>query len=146
MKKTILSTVLLSSFITGMAHADDDNNCNKLSILITNSTGSTCTLINSYLRHGYYKYTSSVPMYIPANTTASPIFLEQGIFGPDLELSYSCGNGKLITFSSQQNLCFLSAGNVNGRVLYSQNTLADYQTLNGSWFWSQHGSINWRLQ
>ncbi len=146
MKKIMLLTLLLSNFITGIVHADDVNNCGKLSILITNLTPSTCTLVNSYLRHGYYKYTSSVPMYIPANTTAGPVFIEQSIFGPDLELSYSCGDGKLITFSSQQNLCFLGAGDVYGRVLFSQNTSADYQAIIGSWFWEQHGVISWRLQ
>lgn len=146
MKKIILS-VLLSSLICGMANADgDDNNCGKLSILLTNLTQSTCTLVSSNLRHGYYKYTSSVPMYIPANTTAGPIFLEQSIFGPDLDLSYACGEDKLVTFSSKQNFCFLAAGDVSGQVQFSRNTSADYQSINGSWFWSQHGSINWRLQ
>ena len=146
MKKVILS-ILLSGLVTGLAHADsDDNNCGKLSIMITNLTQSTCTLVSSNLRHGYYKYTSSVPIYIPANSSAGPIFLEQSIFGPDLELGYSCGDGKLISFASRQNVCFLAAGDVTGEVQYTRNAAADYQAINGSWFWSQHGSINWRLQ
>jgi len=147
MKKIIFS-ILISSLISGFAYAgDDDNNCGKLSVVVTNTTDSTCTLIKSNLRHGYFKYTSSIPMYIPRYTSTTPIYLEQSIFGPELELSYSCGENTILTFTSKQNLCFLSAGDVTGRVLMATNgSSADYQAINGSWFWSQHGSINWRLQ
>lgn len=143
----MLFSVLISSLMGSIAHADgDDNNCGKLSVMITNTTGSTCSLISSNLQHGYFKYTSSVPMYIPTNTTTTPIYLEQSMFGPELELSYSCGEDKVLTFTSKQNLCFLSAGDVTGQVSLAKNGSADYQAINGSWFWSQHGSINWHLQ
>lgn len=146
MKKIIYISALLSSLATGFVHAENDNNnCGSLNIMITNLTKEPCTLLSAYLYHGYYSYTSSVPAFIPPGTSAGPIFLEQGFFGPELELTYSCGPGSIVTFNSKQNYCFLSAGDVYGQVKYAQNTAADYQAVNGSWFWSQHGSINWML-
>jgi hypothetical protein len=147
MKKLVLLSCVFATLSAGLAHADaDDNNCNKLNIMITNLSPNACTLINSTLRHGYFKYTSSVPMFLPAGTTTSPIILEQSVYGPELELTYACGENKLVTFVSKQNYCFLSAGDVYGDVTYKQNIDADYQATNGSWFWSQHGSINWAIR
>jgi len=144
--KSLLVSVLLS-ITTSLAYAASDNNkCGILNINITNLTNSACTLVNSNLKHGYYKYTSSVPTFIPAGSTASPIFLEQSVVGPELELTYSCGDDKLVTFNSKQNLCFMAAGDVYGRVLLSRNASVDYQAAKGSWFWSQHGAISWQLQ
>ena len=147
MKKIIYITALLSSLATGMGYAgNDDNNCGNLNIMITNLTGEPCTLLSNYLFHGYYSFTSSVPAFIPSGTIAGPVFLEQGFFGPELELTYSCGPNRLVTFNSKQNYCFLWAGEVYGEVKYTQNIGADYQAMNGNWFWSQHGNINWRLE
>lgn len=146
MKKIICMSAIVSSLLAGVVHADAyENNCGNLSITITNTTGEPCTLMNSYLYHGYYLLSSSTPTFIPPGTVAGPIFLEQGIFGPELELTYSCGFNRLVTFSSKQNYCFLSAGQVYGQVQYSQNVRADYQAMSGSWLWSQHGNINWQL-
>ena len=147
MKKKLLSASVLLSITACLANAASDNNkCGILNINITNLTNSACTLVNSNIKHGYYKYTSSVPTFIPAGSTASPIFLEQSLVGPELELTYSCGDDKLVTFSSKQNLCFMAAGDVYGRVLLARNTSVNYQATRGSWFLSQHGAISWQMQ
>lgn len=146
MKKIIYVSAVLSSLVTGLVYAgNDDNDCGKLNIMITNLTKEPCTLLSAYLFHGYYSYISSVPAFIPPGISAGPIFLEQGLFGPELELTYSCGPNSVVTFTSKQNYCFLWAGDVYGEVERAQNTKADYQAANGSWFWGQHGSINWVL-
>lgn len=147
MKKISILALLFLSIPAGIVHADkNENHCGELNVSIANFTNSACTLISSNLKHGYYKYTSSVPTFIPAGTTASPIFLEQSLIGPELELTYACGEDKMIRFNSQQNLCFMASGDVNALVSLSRNAVVDYQIIRGSWLWSQHGTISWRLQ
>ena len=148
MKRIIMILSILSSFFAiDLAHADNyDFNCSKLHIMISNQTRESCVLINSTLKHGFYRYSASVPAFIPAGTTAGPLVLEQSIFGPELELAYACGEYKRVTFNSKQNFCFYSAGDVYGEVLYAQNTAIDYLATNGSWLASRPGNIIWRIQ
>jgi hypothetical protein len=145
--------ILLLGFVASIATVNlsfaansNDNNCGSLGVTISNLGSNTCTLVNDRLIHGYYTYTSSVPYMIPPGTSAGPIILEQSIFGPELELTYTCGEFKIITISSRQNYCFMSAGNVEGMVKYKQNMSVSFQSFNGSWLWSQRGNINWQIQ
>lgn len=146
MNKKVWLGLLMSGVAISLAHASNINGCENLSVMITNTSINGCSLVNSSLKHGFYKHTSSVPLFIPSGTTAGPIFLQQSLFGPELELTYSCGDNKLVTFNSKQDYCLLSAGNVYGQIKYAQNTGVDYQAINGSWLRNQYGSITWRLQ
>lgn len=147
MKRIVLMSIISSLFATNIGHADsDDYNCSKLHIMITNLTRGSCELVNPTLKHGFYTYSSSVPTFIPAGTTAGPLILEQSVVGPELELTYVCGEWGRVTFNSKQNFCFFSAGDVSGQILSAQNTAVDYLATNGNWLWSQPGSINWRIR
>jgi hypothetical protein len=145
-KISMLMLIALTSFVSNSYAVTETNGCGYLSIIITNATPVGCNLVSSNLKHGYYKYTSSVPTYIPPYSSASPLFLTQSIFGPELELSYACGQDQFVTFTSRQNLCILAAGEVSGEILAIKNMYVTFQATYGSWFWSENGSIIWRLQ
>lgn len=129
------------------ASADEINNeCTKLSVLLVNTTHNTCKLLHQNLIHGYIINTSHVPGYIPAGTTAPELDLMQGLInGPEIELTYQCGDTKKITLRTKQNYCFIGAGSVAGRIMDRQNMDAEYSAKEGSWFWGQHGTISWAL-
>lgn len=146
MKKAMLMTALL---LTTAVYADGDDkpkpsNCGKLNVLITNATNKLCSLQSQVLNHGFFMYTSSAPAFIPAGVTAHPFILTQSmIFGPDIDLTYRCGDDSFITIHSKQNYCFWSGGNITGSVLNANRLHASYSATTGSAFWNQHGSINW---
>ncbi len=132
----------------GFVHADSDssNNCHKLSVIISNTMGESCTLKNKNLYHGYFAYTSMVPAILPAHTDSQPFVLVQSIFGSDLTLTYQCGQSKLITIHTKQNACIFSAGELMGEVFSAKNMTAWSYTTVGSLIWNQHGSIHWVLE
>lgn len=147
MRKQYLALLCLFSLSTSSVYAEEpkENNCGNLQIVITNASSETCKLVSQNLRHGFFKYTSSVPMYLPANSSGAPIFLTQTVFGPELELTYTCGEGKSITLMSKQNVCFLMGGTVYGQTIDNHNMSAEYQAVDSSFFWSQHGTLHWYL-
>lgn len=146
MRKICLLATLSTLLFCSQAFAyEDDNDCTKLSIQLVNTTHETCKLTHQNLMHGYMINTSHVPGYIPPGTTALPLDLMQGLLGPEIEFTYQCGKDKSITLYTKQNYCFLSAGDIIGRVLDRENMRADYVKKEGSFFWSQHGAISWSL-
>lgn len=148
MKKTSVMILLSALFFWGQtAFADDypPNECGTLSILIVNTTQSTCKLLHQNLIHGYIINASHIPTFIPAGTTAPALDLVQGFGGPEIEMTYQCGDNKKISLYSKQNFCFLAAGSVIGRILDKQNMDAEYSAREGSYFWSQHGTLSWAL-
>ena len=145
MRKAIQTCVLLLCIGMTSVYASD-NNCGKLSILITNTTNAECKLVKKQLNHGYFMYSSLVPGVISAHSTAQPFVLTQSVFGPDIDLTYQCGNASQITIHSQQDLCFLSAGNVDASVLGQKNMSAWSVPSEGSSLWNQHGSIHWAFE
>jgi hypothetical protein len=149
MKKTS-SIVMLGALLccgqTAFAGDAPVNECTKLSILLVNTTQNTCKLLHQNLIHGFIVNMSHVPGFIPAGTTAPELDLEQGYFGgPEIELTYQCGDNKKITLHSKQNFCFMAAGGVVGHVGDRQNMDAEYSAKEGSWFWGQHGTLSWAL-
>jgi len=141
----ILSSLLCLNAQTALADSDSSNNCGKLTVSITNNTHATCHLVWERLHHGYYHYSSSPAAFIPPGITSHPVTLSQSMYGPSLELRYQCGN-KSITFNSQQNLCVFSAGAIHDKILETTNMSASAFKREGSYLWSQHGSIQWILQ
>jgi hypothetical protein len=141
--KKMSMVVLGVLFLWGQAAFADD--CGALSILVINTTQSTCKLTNHNLMHGYIVNSSHIPTYIPAGTTAPALDLVQGIAGPEIEMTYQCGDDKTISLYTKQNYCFLSAGSITGRILNKQNMDAEYTAREGSGFWGQHGTLSWVL-
>lgn len=152
MKKTSFIAMLGALLFWGQTAFAEDypvNECSKLSILLVNTTPNTCKLIHQKLIHGFIINTSHVPGYIPAGTTAPELDLqESAIFGPEIQLTYQCGDNdnKRITFTTKQGLCLLGAGSIIGQISDRKNMDAEYSTREGSWFWSQHGTISWALK
>lgn len=145
MKKIFIFLALCLSVSSVFAEGDD-NNCAKLSIMITNTTNEVCTLEDQSLNHGFLHYTGHVPAFLPAGSTSQPFVLSQSaIFGPDIDLTYVCGNSKRIQFHTKQDYCFFTAGHIHGGIMNQQNMSAKYTATDGSAFWSQHGTMNWLL-
>lgn len=145
MRKIVLATLAALSLSSGIGFAADDNNCGYLSIAISNNNPTSCTLVRKDIRHGNMSSGTQVPGLIPAGGVSFPFELSQTIFGPSVVLTYQCADDQEITFESQQNLCFLSAGNITGTVYSARNMRAFYTSENGSYWWSSHGFISWTL-
>lgn len=141
MKKYLLSLALVSLVHT-CAYADEENPCGILHIQIANLTHKSCFLTKSNLIHG--NFLSSPPTTILSNDSKK-FDVAQTIFGPNIVLQYSCGDQQ-ITFSSQQDLCFISAGKITGQVqTKTLNIDAYYNAESGSFIWNKPGIINWSL-
>ncbi len=141
----ILLLCLLCIFSLNTFATSDNNNCGKLSVAITNNTNSTCHLVWEHLNHGYYTYSTFPPAFIPSGMTSMPVVLTQSTFGPSMELRYQCGNGKSITFQSQQDVCIFWAGKIHAKILSISNLNPQTFKREGSYLWSQHGSLQWIL-
>lgn len=144
MRRLVVS-VIVSLLVTGLVHADELNNCGFLSLAISNNNPSACTLVRKELRHGNMSSGTLVPGLIPAGGTSYPFEIAQTFFGPDLILTYQCGEDREVTFESQQNMCLFVAGNITGMVHSAYNMSAAFASENGSYWWSSHGFISWTL-
>ncbi len=140
-KLLVLGAMGFSLIATSMAHAS----CDDLTIVITNTTTNGCSLTQQNLKHGYFPYYYFAPTYIKASEAVATL-VAQNFYGPELELTYSCGEGKSITINSQQNWSFLSAGDVHGQIVNATSMSADFQVVNGSCFNSQPGQLLWKLK
>lgn len=120
------------------------NNCSTFHIQISNLSGVPCILTSHRVIHG--NLITSPPMSILPNDSQR-FDMHQTIYGPAVSLSYQCGSEN-ITFVSRQNLCYIQAGNVSGKILDPMpvDIRGIYTALPGSYFWSKAGSINWRIE
>ena len=145
MKKLMLSMTVLSASIAAptLVHADYDN-CAYLSVVIANNGNEPCYLTESYLKHGSLGYYDPVPEVIYPNTYSQPFEVRQSIFGPDISLTYQCGQGRQITIESQQNFCLFMGGTITGMAYNNYYMGADYTKSEGS-YWGRHGEITWYL-
>lgn len=142
MKKKMLLTMLGLTCAMGQAYSFS---CAYLNVEVINATSNTCTLVNQNLKHGAFDFFTTAPTYLPPNT-GGQIILGQTFYGPELDLTYSCGDDTEITFTSQQGYCGFSAGDVSGVIVNAKNMTAESQITTGSWWWAQPGTINWRLR
>lgn len=149
MMKKIKSILLLATAFffghTAFAGANDGSGCGELSILLVNTTQDTCKLTNQQLIHGYLSNTSHIPSFIPSNTTAPALDLEQSLRGIKIKLSYQCGENKKITLFAGQSYAFISAGTITSQVTEKQNMDIEFFIRKGNCFWEQHGTISWNL-
>lgn len=141
--KKIINVIILALFIIpSMSFAG----CGTINIVITNASSNLCKLESSELKHGYFDYVSSAPIYIPPHFSANPIVLSQSFLGSELELTYICGNDRKITLLNLHHYDFFAAGNVEGHVIYSKNMKAENHSLMGSCLWNQHGTLDWLIE
>ena len=120
-----------------------DGGCGELNIIIQNYTGVACTLQKSHVSSGYLS--SEIPQSIPPNHSSDTITLEQGYFsGISSMLAYRCGS-ETIEIRSNQNYCFLQAGQVSGQVYTADSIHVRYIAKNGSWWSSNPGRMTWSL-
>lgn len=147
MIKNSLIALSIASILFGSstaAIADEDfNNCGFLSLMISNSTTETCQLIKKDVKYGKISSSTQVPVLIAPGHSSFPFEMRQLYYGPALILTYQCGNDHTITFESQQDYCYWSAGNINGIVYSVENMSATHQKDMGSALWNRHGTINW---
>jgi hypothetical protein len=141
MKKVLTALVIGTlSFQTASA-GNKTNACGHFYIQISNLTDSTCVLTGHSVNHGNL-------ISAPAGTimpSDSKVFgMEQTMIGPEILLSYRCGK-ESVTFVSKQDLCFLAAGSINGKVVppTPATLFTNYTTVPGSYFWEKPGIINW---
>ncbi len=138
-----IASILVTS--STAAIAEDDSNCGSLSLMISNNTTETCQLIQKDVKYGKISSSTQVPVLISPGNSSFPFEMQQLFYGPAIVLTYQCGNDHTITFESQQDYCFFSAGNINATVYSAQSMSAKYQKDTGSSFWDRHGTINWTL-
>lgn len=143
--KSLILVIALTSWSSLIYANSGDNACERLHITVTNATSSSCNLVGSRLRHGGFSKNSTIPKSIIQGETSHPIILIQNTMGPELELTYRCGEGKVISFVSQQNLCFFRAGSIHADINKQSGLLASYTIQEGSFFWSKYGTIQWKI-
>lgn len=142
MKKNILvlSACLLAS---SQLYASYDS-CAYLSIVIANNGNETCYLTNANLKYGYLDQNSGIPQQVYPNSYSQPFEMRQSFFGPEVALTYQCGQDKQITVDSMQNYCLFYGGKISGQAYNSYRMGAEYTMSEGS-FWGRHGEITWYL-
>lgn len=143
MKKIISTLLVCIPFTHSAIAADTHSDCGHFHLQIANLTNVACILTSQKVIHG--NLISSPPESIMPNDSKT-FDMQQTSFGPEIALSYQCGNEN-ISFTSKQNLCLLEAGNITGTILPPMpvNINASYTALAGSYFWDKPGSINWKI-
>ncbi len=143
MKKTLgLSFCILSSIAIA---ADEPNYCQFLSVMINNRSPLNCELIAKDIKAGQMSSSTQVPGLISSGSSSYPFEMRQLFYGPDIVLTYKCGEKRKITFESQQDICIFSAGNITGIIHELVGLSAKHQTDQGSMMWNRHGAISWTI-
>lgn len=117
-------------------------NCGQFHILISNHTSDTCTLVAQTVIHGQLESGVSIPTVIEAKTDAKAFVMSQLGYGPDLLLTYQCGEGKKITFESQQDACYYKAGEIKATLLDASNMDGFSQVQTGD-LSGKAGIVSW---
>lgn len=141
MKRNVLVTMLGLTCTMGSAYAMD---CAFLTVNLTNTTSNACKLVKQDVKHGYFSFFSSAPSYLKPGDTWG-LILQQSAYGPEIQLTYSCGDNTEITFTSQQDYCGFSSGHVMATVDNAKNMTATSQVNEGDWWGAQPGLINWQF-
>lgn len=141
MKKIIGISLLSAICTTCFAHGSND--CGDFHIQISNISKNTCILTSQRVIHG--------TLITPPPTSIMPndskrFDMQQTFYGPSITLNYQCGD-EIISFTSQQNYCYIEAGDIAGTITHPapKNLNANFTALSGSFWWSKSGSINWQI-
>lgn len=140
-----LRNVLLASLLVANApFAMGGATCGFLNVTIINASGKTCSLQRSKIYNGTLD-DSTIPTSIAAGEMTSSFSLEQTYTrGPSVLLSYQCGANS-ISFVSEQNFCFISAGSISGLVETAKNMSGEYTAIMGDYWSGLPGQITWTL-
>ena len=84
------------------AYASDSMSCENLQVTIFNSTDKVCALKSYHMDHGYL--VTPPPTSLMPNGVSNFFIMESQYFGPQIRLSYQCGE-ETISFISRQNYC-----------------------------------------
>jgi hypothetical protein len=120
------------------------SSCGNFNIQITNLSKVSCILINQDVSHG--NTISAPPGSIMPTESKAFDMRQTEFYGPSIKLSYQCDK-EIVIFNSQQNNCFLGAGDIMGSVsnILSSTIIATYTASEGEWWWSTPGKINWTI-
>lgn len=138
MKKVVVLLLLIPTFIMA-------NHCQELDLTVTNKTGNVCHLVETNVKHGQFVHGTHAPSFIDNGTESESFVIRQETFnGPDIILNFDC-NGKSVSIEAHQDLCVLYQGNIVTRILSADNMGARSENQKGSYIWSTHGEVRWRL-
>lgn len=142
MSKLLMACVAF--MLTGLTFAADTVDCGYLNITILNRSGHTCLLNSAQVGGGRIVY--GAPSHEIQNGEMSANFRMQQSYtqGPRIRLSYTCQN-KTIVMTSQQNFCFLEAGNISGQVESTNNVFANFVATPGYYWYKIPGQIFWTI-
>ncbi len=145
MKRYFKLLLLCSIIFNPVFAADPETDCGTLHIQISNLTDSICVLTSQRIVHG--NLLTQPPLSIPPNDSKRFDMVQTPFYGPEVVLSYQCGN-ESITFTSEQNLCALEAGNITGTILspMPRDIVGEYLALIGSYWWGKPGTISWKIE
>jgi len=79
----------------------------NLTIQVFNNTDTACHLEKKHLIHGFEDWSNIGDTLLPQESQEI-ILLESSFYGPDIELSYSCGENKTVSFELQQDYYYKS--------------------------------------
>lgn len=129
---------------------DRANPCYTMDVHVSNVTGVSCVLASSGTPvYGYFE-DGHLPASVIRSGSSSNFHLTQRFgmsYGPDITLSYLCGN-QLVTFRSQQSACVSGwAGRTNATIVYEDSGInLMYLTEDPSFLFATPGRIRWIIK
>jgi hypothetical protein len=148
MKKILCLSLLLSA---SMTYANDTPDiCPFLKIKIKNNTPFTCQLVGSTLKRSTTEDLEHLPLVIQSGTESLPFAIMEkvgnlGNDGPEVTLSYVCGDGHAITIQSTQTSFNYYTKHITGSVVASENMDASFSSTVPNCWGRKAGEINWIL-
>ncbi len=104
MKGLKILLFLSGIFLSSLAFADKNGfSPNRLFVSIYNNSANGCTLLSNRVLNGSMFSNNRVPIYIPAGSTESFALLSNQKQTAIVRLSYECGVGRQIAFTSSMN-------------------------------------------
>lgn len=114
--------------------------CGTLQLEVSNETSKKCILKKMQLNHGNYEW-YPLPTIMPSQTDMFDI--DMFGFGPDVELTYSCG-GRLVSFRSQMNRAIFIGKTPSSNIKEQESPLElSHHDLYGSCTKETPGIVMW---
>ncbi len=147
MKKVLSIALLLGSSVV---HAENKT-CLLLDVTIQNNTPYTCQLVSATINSGMTSDLKHLPLLIQPGTESSPFSMseipgETTILsgqGPNVTLSYTCGEGQSITIQSSQTPFISYIKKTTGKIIASKEMDANLSTTEANCLSREPGKIHW---
>ena len=118
-------------------------------VSISNHTGTDCTRVNVYQPYGVLVEGSTIPYEIDKRDTATFIMREGMATGPDVTVTYRCGQDTF-TVRSWQSQCWLAYGcDTHGEIkAYTTGIIVDepVDIKNASRYWNEYGQAHFTVR